>query len=105
MKRRIVAHPTGPGLLHTAGRGGPGIIPPGHANPAPKPRTPPLSNPLDAITQQLSGAVQSAVGKIIPAGEVFIGVALIVVGLLLATGLAGRGGRVALSAATRGLVK
>ena len=117
MKRRVVAHPTGPGLLHMAGRGGPGppgpggvlgpimpIIPGAPGTPPNQAGQKALSD-LQQLQQQLSSAIQSAVAKFLPAGEILIGVLLMVAGLLLATGMAGRGAKLGLTAATRGLVK
>ena len=106
MKRRIVAHPSGPGLLDSHGIGAPRTVPGG--TPA-HPVLPPAPDPVAGATKQISDALGAAVQKfvhdILPAGEVLLGAVLVVVGLLLATGLAGKGAKVGAFVATRGAIK
>ena len=95
--QRIVG-PTGPPLLKPSGRGGPissGDIVPLTARPPQKPPnvkpfppipTPSLPNPLAGI----SGAIGTAGKDIVAAGSVVLGVVLVAIGLLLASGQMGR---------------
>ena len=108
MKRRIVAHPPGPGLLDGHGIGAPRTVPGGTpAHPViPRPNLPdPVAGATKNISDALGTAVQKFVHDILPAGEVLLGAVLVVVGLLLATGLAGKGAKVGAFVATRGVIK
>ena len=110
MKRRIVVHPGGrPGLLDSHGIGAPRTIPGGTpVHPViPRPTLPdPVAGATKNISDALGAAMQKFVRDVLPAGEVLLGAVLLVVGLLLATGLAGKGakltpaGRVATLAGT-----
>jgi hypothetical protein len=109
VKRRIVQHPTSETyLLSSAGHGGPG---PAGPSPKPGPRilkpgpSLQLPNPTQGITDALGSAFQSAAKQLIPPGQVLIGVVLVAVGLILATGQGGRVGKAGLFVATRGAIK
>lgn len=117
MRRRLVRHPSGPGLIRTAGHGGPAPGPGGVLGPAMPvvpgaPGTVPNQQAqaaLGQLQQQLAGAVQSVVASVLGPGQVLLGVVLVVAGLLLATGQLQRGARagarIGLFAATRGAVR
>lgn len=105
MKRRIIAHPSGPGLLDGHGIGAPRTIPGGTPVHPVLPPAPRLPDQTKAISDALGAAVQKFVHDILPAGEVLLGAVLVVVGLLVATGLAGKGVKVGAFAATRGVIK
>ena len=104
MRRGVwrVAHPAGPPILSMGGRGGPSKPAQPGTNPAPLP----LPNPIDAVTGPLTNAANAVARDTVAAGAVLLGVVLVLVGLLLASGWAGpvaRGaGRAGLFAATRG---
>lgn len=108
-RRRIVAHPSGPGLLDAHGIGGPAIYGPGRSAPGPRAQAPGFSNPLDQITKNigdaLGAAFQRAVNDLLSPGEVLLGTVLIVVGLLIATGQMGKVGKTGLFVASRGIIK
>jgi len=98
VKRRIIGHPPPRGeLLGSSGRGhvGPEYADVGGPAPLPPEKQKPTGAPLDPL-----GGLESALGSIfgtaartvIAAGGVMLGVALMVVGLRLATGQAGRVG-------------
>lgn len=116
MKRRyLVAHPPGAPVIGSRGMSGPGLggpIPqdpnrPQPPNPAPLPavRLPQLPDPLAGV----GDAIGKATTGLLSSGEILIGVLLILVGLLLATGLgpkaARAGAKAGVMAATRGAVR
>lgn len=120
MKRRIVPHPIGAtALLSPSGRGGPAPVNPlGPAvpiNPI-RPGSPPANAAGDAANQAtkaiadaLGPGITASTQSIIGAGQILLGVVLVAVGLLLASGRGGRvargAGRAGLFVATRGAVR
>lgn len=110
MKRRfIVPHPPGPIPFGVGGPDDQKPPPVVGRNPHPpagsnlQPRLP--GDPTKAISDALGAAVQKFVHDVLPAGEILLGAVLVVVGLLLATGLAGKGAKVGAFVATRGAIK
>lgn len=76
--------------------------------PASGPGNLPVPNPLSPIQQALDGLASgfnTVTADLLGGGEVLIGMALIVAGLLIATGQGGKVAKVGLFAATRGTVK
>lgn len=106
LRGRRVVGPQGPPLVGTHGFGGPVPVDPSKQKPIPGVSgNNPIPNPLAGV----GDAITAAIGDVVDAGEVLIGVALVVLGLLLATGALGKGirlgGKAALFAASRGAVK
>lgn len=97
-RRRIVVHPSGPGLIDTHGIGAPRVAPPMQQRPG-------TFDPTKTISDALGTAFQRAVNDLLSPGEVLLGAVLIVVGLLIATGQMGKVGKAGVFVASRGAIK
>jgi hypothetical protein len=68
-----------------------------------------VTSPLDALSGALAGATKQGTATILGGGQVLLGLALLVAGLLVATGIGARaakgGARAGLFAASRGLIR
>lgn len=76
------------------GTGGPAPVDPSKQKPVNPPvQLPTIPNPLADFQAAVVKGIQVATSDMLGAGEVLIGVALVIAGLLLATGQLGRAGR------------
>lgn len=90
-------------LIGPQGRGGPVPVDP-HKQ---KPVNPPLQlpNPVAGLTDALGRGIQLLTTDVVSGGEVLIGVVLVLAGLMIATGMAGRTVHGAARVASRGVIR